>query len=249
MQNISHLFSLYSKRLGIIVPYRDRAEHLQEFIPHMLSYFKRDKLDRNLSYNIFVIEQNDGLDFNRGKLCNIGFVLSQNSSDYVCFHDVDYLPIWTDYAYCDKPTHLIWHGLHKVCRYPHFFGAVTMFNMADFEKVNGFSNEYWGWGEEDEELRERCKIEGLSLGRRKGTYRALPHKHAGFNFKNNGIGERTEAAKKNYAKAQKRLANLSNLYKKDGLNNLRYKLVEMTNIVLNGERLNHVFHYKVDLTS
>ena len=36
----------YSKRLAIIVPYRDRADHLARFVPHLVAYFERDKLDR-----------------------------------------------------------------------------------------------------------------------------------------------------------------------------------------------------------
>ena len=36
----------YARRLAIVVPYRDRAEHLARFLPHMVTYFERDKLDR-----------------------------------------------------------------------------------------------------------------------------------------------------------------------------------------------------------
>lgn len=28
------------------MPYRDRAQHLARFVPHMITYFERDKLDR-----------------------------------------------------------------------------------------------------------------------------------------------------------------------------------------------------------
>ena len=38
----------YAKRLAIVVPYRDRAEHLSRFVPHMVTYFQRDKLDRQI---------------------------------------------------------------------------------------------------------------------------------------------------------------------------------------------------------
>jgi hypothetical protein len=39
----------YSKRLAIVVPYRDRAEHLAKFVPHLAAYFQRDKLDRQIA--------------------------------------------------------------------------------------------------------------------------------------------------------------------------------------------------------
>ena len=33
------------QRLHIVVPYRDRASHLDAFVPHVRAYFARDKLD------------------------------------------------------------------------------------------------------------------------------------------------------------------------------------------------------------
>jgi hypothetical protein len=152
----SDLSSNYGKSLAIVVPYRDRAGHLQQFIPHLKAYFERDKLDRHLRYTVHIVEQADDRKFNKGKLCNCGFALAENDADYFCFHDVDYLPVWTDYSYCLEPTHLIRHGLHPVCRYPGFFGAVNLFNKEDFGKINGFSNEYWGWGEEDAATVDSC---------------------------------------------------------------------------------------------
>ena len=33
-----------------------------------------------------------------------------------------------------------------------YFGGVTLFPIDLFKKVNGYSNEYWGWGFEDDDL-------------------------------------------------------------------------------------------------
>ena len=33
----------YSKRLAVVVPYRNRADHLAKFVPHVAAYFERDK--------------------------------------------------------------------------------------------------------------------------------------------------------------------------------------------------------------
>ena len=38
-----------------------------------------------------------------------------------------------------------------------------MFTMDDFKKINGFSNKYWGWGFEDDDLLFRCKLKNLNL--------------------------------------------------------------------------------------
>ena len=60
----------YSKRLAIVVPYRDRAEHLAKFVPHVAAYFERDKLDRQIAVTINIIEQWGNAPFSRGRLAN-----------------------------------------------------------------------------------------------------------------------------------------------------------------------------------
>jgi hypothetical protein len=35
-------------RLAIVVPYRERRQHLDQFVPHMRAYFARDKLDKDI---------------------------------------------------------------------------------------------------------------------------------------------------------------------------------------------------------
>ena len=89
----------YDKTLAIIVPYRDRSEHLTQFLSHMSAYFQRDKLDRYIKCSIHIVEQLGNERFNSGKLKNCGFSLTKDKADYFCFHDVDYLPIWADCSY------------------------------------------------------------------------------------------------------------------------------------------------------
>lgn len=73
--------------LAIIVPYRDREDHLKEFIPHMNKYLPDAK--------IVIVEQADEKPFNRGKLLNVGFL--ETDFFYYCFHDVDHLPVSVPY--------------------------------------------------------------------------------------------------------------------------------------------------------
>jgi hypothetical protein len=68
------------KRLNVVVPYRDREAHLNAFVPLLRAYFARDKIDRSIPYRVFIVEQESGLPFNRGALCNIGFVLGRDHS-------------------------------------------------------------------------------------------------------------------------------------------------------------------------
>ena len=36
--------------------------------------------------------------------------------------------------------------------YPRFFGGAALVSSGLFRAVNGYSNEYWGWGGEDDDL-------------------------------------------------------------------------------------------------
>ena len=120
----------------------------------------------DIEYEIFIIEQSDDKPFNRGKLLNVGYKYALDKGcDYFVFHDVDMLPEDVDYSYTDKPLHLATHLQEHDYETTFFdyFGGVTMFNKEDFELINGFSNEYWGWGFEDDDLLIRCLDSDLEL--------------------------------------------------------------------------------------
>jgi N-terminal region of glycosyl transferase group 7/N-terminal domain of galactosyltransferase len=242
--DLTNLEERYNKRLAIIVPYRDRYEHLRSFLPHITAYFQRDKLDRQIRYKIYVIEQYGIAPFNRGMLANSGFVLAREENDYFCIHDVDYLPIWADYSWGSAPARLIWHGLVLKENWNNFFGAVVLFDKQAFEAVNGFPNCYWGWGPEDLELGQRFKLSGLDFDRRDGTFMPLPHKHAGFS----APGVWTEEARRTHEVYKKRKDRLLEVMKKDGLNNLSYKVVDKLPLKVNEIVLPESFHYVIDIS-
>lgn len=39
--------------------------------------------------------------------------------------------------------------------YPTIFGGAGSFTKHDFQLINGFSNQFWGWGGEDDDLYKR----------------------------------------------------------------------------------------------
>ena len=141
-------------KLGVIVPYRDRESHLKRFVPYIEKYLT----DKGIDFKIIVVEQNDDKPFNRGKLLNIGFELLEDECDYFVFHDVDMLPVDADYSYVDKPIHMATQLSNEdyELQFPSYFGGVTLFNKDDFKTINGYSNEYFGWGFEDDDLLYRC---------------------------------------------------------------------------------------------
>ncbi|KAG2456861.1 B4GT4 galactosyltransferase, partial [Polypterus senegalus] len=50
-------------------------------------------------------------------------------------------------------------------RYKGYFGGVTAMTREQFLKVNGFSNTYWGWGAEDDDLRIRVELQRMKIVR------------------------------------------------------------------------------------
>jgi hypothetical protein len=180
--------------------------------------------ESKINFHIFVVEQGDSLPFNRAKLLNIGFSETNVGFDYFCFHDVDMLPINSDYTYPDVPTHLAAEvqQFNWGLAYDTYFGGVTLFNREDMERINGYSNNYWGWGAEDDDLWNRCILKGIFPNRRKGRYLSLKH-DVKFN---------DELWRRNYSylNSQKDPAVRQRTVESDGLSSLKYTLVEKTGI-------------------
>lgn len=155
--------------MAFIVPYRDRAAHLGKFIPHYLTRFKDLK--------IFVIEQGDTKPFNRGKLINAGFTYFQDQFDYFAAHDVDMLATKADYSPPTVPTQLATkvQQFNYKMPFPQYFGGVTLFRNDQFALIGGFSNEFWGYGAEDEEMYNNVKIHGLPIHYRTCFFQSLHH--------------------------------------------------------------------------
>lgn len=196
-------------KLSIIVPYRDRQTHLDVFSEQIPEYIK------DIDFDIVFVEQYDEKPFNRAKLLNIGFDYTKNTSDYFCFHDIDMIPTEADYSYPDKPYHMATNvgQFGGSSAYPTYYGGVNVFNKEDFIKINGYSNDFWGWGGEDDDLLNRVKFNGYDLYRRKGVYKSLAHKFNG-------------PSHENYQNNVKKLTEKYD-YSLDGLTSLEYELVSV----------------------
>ena len=47
-----------------------------------------------------------------------------------------------------------------------YFGGVVLFTIEQFEAVNGYHTNYWGfWGMEDDDLFWRCHLKGMTNDR------------------------------------------------------------------------------------
>ncbi|KAK9710655.1 N-terminal domain of galactosyltransferase [Popillia japonica] len=151
------------KKSAIIVPYRNRKHHLHTFLNYM-HYFLQQQ---HISYRIFIVEQNDDYSFNRAKLLNVGALEAVNQN-YTCliFSDVDLLPLNTGNIYaCSRlPRHMC--SAIDIFRfnlpYEGLFGGVISIRSDQFKLVNGMSNEYLGWGGEDDDFYRRLKHHNIT---------------------------------------------------------------------------------------
>lgn len=145
--------------MTIINPYRDRPNHLDQFIPHMRSH---------LHARIVIVEQVDNKPFNRGKLLNIG-ALEFPDTHYV-FHDIDMLPMDVDYSPNPGVTQLAGSKIQL----RDYLGGVTMFDHDTFKHVGGYHNDYFHRAEDNEQRfnLQRLKIPVLELH---GKFKELPH--------------------------------------------------------------------------
>jgi hypothetical protein len=225
------------KHLNIVVPYRARESHLKFFVPAVRAYFSRDKVDCEIPYRVLIVEQDNELPFNRGALKNIGFMLGRDNSDYTCFHDIDYLPIWADYSWSDVPTAIVWHGAERRPVAPgrsqrmlahnldEFFSAVVLAPNEIFASVNGYANAYWGWGFEDIDLRNRFTATGVPFGRRKGTFQGLDHDNEGLQLD----GAPTPIAAVNQQICERRWGERASTWT-DGLQDLAFEITHRRSI-------------------
>lgn len=202
--------------LTIIVPYRNREMHLKKFIPHMNNFLKN-----KINYNLVIVEQNNDKPFNRAKLLNVGFLENQESN-YFCFHDIDMLP--TDencnYEFVDGVCKLSYYvsQFNFAPRPDTELGGVTLIDKQSFIKVNGYSNEYWGWGVEDEDFATRCRMRNIPFSVRKGKYLSLFHKPNGDTY--------GDAPSVFTIKNRKYYKSLNNNLFDSGINNIDYKIIE-----------------------
>ncbi|EFA08717.1 beta-1,4-galactosyltransferase 4 isoform X2 [Tribolium castaneum] len=203
------------KSVALIIPFRCRGEHLLLFLQHMHPFLKRQQLD----YTIYIVEQDGDGPFNRAMLMNIGFKEALKMRNYDCFifHDIDLLPEDDRNLYTcppGQPRHMsVAVDIFKYrLPYPAIFGGVSAINREHFELLNGFSNSFWGWGGEDDDMSNRIRYHNLYISRYPLTiarYTMLTHK------KDKPSPNRYDMLKQ----GPKR-------FDKDGLNSLDYKLIQ-----------------------
>ncbi|XP_052500554.1 beta-1,4-galactosyltransferase 1 [Budorcas taxicolor] len=205
-------------KVAIIIPFRNRQEHLKYWLYYLHPILQRQQLD----YGIYVINQAGESMFNRAKLLNVGFKEALKDYDYNCFvfSDVDLIPMndHNTYRCFSQPRHIS-VAMDKFgfsLPYVQYFGGVSALSKQQFLSINGFPNNYWGWGGEDDDIYNRLAFRGMSVSRPNaiiGKCRMIRHSRD----------------KKNEPNPQRfdRIAHTKETMLSDGLNSLTYMVLEV----------------------
>ncbi|XP_030648569.1 beta-1,4-galactosyltransferase 4 [Chanos chanos] len=204
--------------VAILIPHRNRERHLLYLLHHLHPFLQRQQLH----YGIYVIHQAGEVTFNRAKLLNVGYLEALKDYTWDCFilHDVDLVPENDHNLYmCDtQPKHLV-VGRNSTgyrLRYNGYFGGVTAMTRDQFSRVNGFSNTYWGWGGEDDDLRTRVTLQNMKVVRppkEVARYTMIFHHRDSGNEVNKDRG--------------RLLTRTSRVWRTDGLNSCTYKTIAL----------------------
>ncbi|XP_016353900.1 beta-1,4-galactosyltransferase 1-like [Sinocyclocheilus anshuiensis] len=204
------------QKVAIIIPFRNRDEHLKYWLYYLHPILQRQQLD----YGVYVIGQDGEETFNRAKLLNVGYAEAVKEYDYDCFvfSDVDLIPMddRNFYKCFNQPRHLSVSMDKFGFRLPYvqYFGGVSSLSKEQYLKINGFPNNYWGWGGEDDDIFNRVTSKGMSISRPDGI-----------------IGKcrmiRHDRDKQNDPNPQRfdRIAHTRQTMARDGINSLTYKVV------------------------
>ncbi|XP_007116252.2 beta-1,4-galactosyltransferase 1 isoform X1 [Physeter macrocephalus] len=205
-------------KVAIIIPFRNRQEHLKYWLYYLHPILQRQQLD----YGIYVINQAGESMFNRAKLLNVGFKEALKDYDYNCFvfSDVDLIPMndHNTYRCFSQPRHIS-VAMDKFgfsLPYVQYFGGVSALSKQQFLTINGFPNNYWGWGGEDDDIFNRLAFKGMSVSRPNaviGKCRMIRHSRD----------------KKNEPNPQRfdRIAHTKETMLSDGLNTLTYLVLDV----------------------
>lgn len=211
------------QKVAIIIPFRNREEHLKYWLYYLHPILQRQQLD----YGIYIINQDGDETFNRAKLLNIGYAEALKEYDYNCFvfSDVDLIPMddRNTYKCFSQPRHLSVSMDKFGFRLPYnqYFGGVSSLSKEQYLKINGFPNNYWGWGGEDDDIYNRVASKGMSISRATGEIgkcRMIRHNRDKMNDPN--------------PQRFNRIAHTRETMNKDGINSLNYQVVSIQKLDL-----------------
>lgn len=147
----------------IIVPYRNRPQHLKKFVEHTNKHFP--------NVSIAIIEQLGDKPFNRGRLLNIGALEFPNF--FLIMHDIDMLLNPGEWYDASPFAQVVQMAGSKI-QLKDYLGGVTMFTSEIFHVVGGYHNDYFHRAE-DNEMRFNLRRLGIPVLEEHKKFETLDH--------------------------------------------------------------------------
>jgi len=239
--------------LYIVLPYKDRNGKYKCALENFLQPFIKYLDGFSNKYEIIIVEQlggsisntlpnyyeslvsslqiKDDEFFNLGRTINIGYDILKDKiseNDIFMFHPVDLLPIDVNY-FVNKTTKFCFKEHSPDGRY---YKSIV-FKSTDFEQVNGFSNKYWGWGLEDDDMFIRIQSKNINYDTKINNYHRLSSDGNGLDGINHFAPLYTSNQRFIYEIQSSRDPFIS------GLNDLSYKLISI-------EKYNNINKYIIE---
>lgn len=145
-----------TKNIVFLIPHRNREETLNKTIEHINDYI----INKNIEADIWIIQQNDYGNWNKGTTLNIGYLYLKQFYKYFIFNDGDtYFDINYDLLYPEEDEIIHYYG------YDYCLGGIFACQTDVFSKINGYNNNFFNWGREDRMLEDRCLKKNISINR------------------------------------------------------------------------------------
>jgi hypothetical protein len=168
----------------IVLPYRDRPAHIKVLEINKINWFLTILGNSTL---IVVVEQEEGKEFNRGKLLNIGIKeYYEKCESFFILHDIDlYLKgNQKDLYNTDTGDDIV----RLFSGHKYSLGGLVKFKKKVLLDINGHPNDIWGWGMEDRALFYRSHIKKYNPTKNKvgdlSQLEQLKHKCSKVVYKN-----------------------------------------------------------------
>ena len=241
-------FKTYNEKIGIVTIYRNSEDNSRLKQKRLFLYWMNKMLSQICDYEIVIVEQENKKDnkqnnsFNIGKLKNIGFdylnkdIKNKKIDNYI-FIDIDMIPDSKLIEYFFKKTDSLNLLAMSGTRYEDksykkenkrtrpFAGGIISCTKSVFTELNGYANNYIGWGGEDQDLLLRLsELNKPVYLPKEGTVIDIEEKNnltKVFSDKKEELTKNDEMEKLLYEKN----VNYKN-YKKNGLSNLNYKILD-----------------------
>jgi hypothetical protein len=207
----------------VVIPYRNRLDDLDKFKKVLPNCFAA----QNVRALFVVAEQADTLPFNRGKLINAAWDICLGrypEAQGFYFHDVDVWPrdpLALSYKLPEDNQAIHIYGINDVHKpdfiYYSYGGTVGCLSRDAVLTTNGFPNDFWSWGAEDNVLGLRIIEKGLHVDLTRKVIRGA------------ACVEENMKSERNYDHYNlnvKKLHSRATEVVENGISNCRYRLVE-----------------------